>query len=245
MTGSRDRVIGVGRAAPPLPLPPNRTGGSPASGFPVGGALWGPKHAVPGLDERVESQRVEVGVWPSLMIRQTKPYASFHPLLEGLQHARAPHRWFDPRPTGADLSALRSLHGHWRRWAFLGCVAHAVTSLRPFAPRPLRRFPATMTALTPGPRGSSAPLSMNTARSRPRSPCFTCTAVDPVLSPPTCWRRPLAFTRYPSAADASRPVDRGLGFVGPSRTRHSSKPSRVRCLRTGISPPIASDPTSR
>src|SRR5205809_2257947 len=29
--------IGVGRAALPLPLPPNRTGGFPASGFPVSG----------------------------------------------------------------------------------------------------------------------------------------------------------------------------------------------------------------
>src|SRR5438128_11367459 len=29
------RLIGVGRAALPLPLPPNRTGGFPASGFPV------------------------------------------------------------------------------------------------------------------------------------------------------------------------------------------------------------------
>jgi hypothetical protein len=30
-------MIGVGRAAIPLPLPPNRTGGFPASGSPVGG----------------------------------------------------------------------------------------------------------------------------------------------------------------------------------------------------------------
>src|SRR5438874_8359986 len=40
--GSHGRIltlppIGVGRAALPLPLPPNRTGGFPASGFPVSG----------------------------------------------------------------------------------------------------------------------------------------------------------------------------------------------------------------
>ncbi len=69
-----------------------------------------------------------------------------------------------------------------------------------------------MTALTPGPRGSSAPASMNTARSRPRSPCFTCTAVDPVLSPTTPWCRPLALPRYPSAADASRSSRSGTGL---------------------------------
>src|SRR2546425_2563594 len=34
---SRNRKIGVGRAALLLPLPPNRTGGFPASGFPVRG----------------------------------------------------------------------------------------------------------------------------------------------------------------------------------------------------------------
>jgi len=38
MTGVQTEVwIGIGRSGCPSPLPPNRTGGFPASGFPVGG----------------------------------------------------------------------------------------------------------------------------------------------------------------------------------------------------------------
>jgi hypothetical protein len=87
------------------------------------------------------------GVRPALM--RHPRLASFHPRLEGRQHALGPDRRFGPSPAGSHLSGLRSPCGHWRRLFFLRSVLHASTSLPPFAPRPLRRFPAPMAALTP------------------------------------------------------------------------------------------------
>ena len=72
------------------------------------------------------------------LIDQAEPYSSFHPLLEGAQHALGPHRGFHPRPPGVDLSGLLSPFGHLHRFAFPRRLPHAVTSLRPFAPRPLQ-----------------------------------------------------------------------------------------------------------
>ena len=109
----------------------------------------------------------------------------------------------------------------------------ASTFLRPLAPRPLRRFNATMGALTP-------------ARLSPprRSPRFMYTALATIPSPTTRCAPAAAFTRYPSA----RRVSRCRG----SRLRHSSAgspdtPGRIEfvILRTGRSPPVAFHPASR
>jgi len=102
---------------------------------------------------------------------------------------------------------------HWRRLLFHWSVHHASTFLRPLAPRPLRRFVATTDALTPVPRGSSAPIGygrMNAARLvRDRSPCFMYQHFRPFrLQSPSRPRH--RFTggfrlpaRYPSARRAS------------------------------------------
>ena len=81
---------------------------------------------------------------------QAEPYASLHPLCEGLQHALRPHLAFHPVPIlDTGFSCLCSPFGHWRGLHFVRCGLHSSTFLRPFAPRALPRFLATMGALTP------------------------------------------------------------------------------------------------
>ena len=81
----------------------------------------------------------------SIRLNHTPPVT---PLFEGVQHALRPDRRFYPRPTVVDRSCLCSLW-HSRRVCVRRSAHHASTSLRPFAPRKLLRFDATMDALTP------------------------------------------------------------------------------------------------
>jgi len=107
------------------------------------------------------------------------------------------------------------------------------TFLRPFAPRPLRRFFATADALTPdrlSPAGQVSPVHPDDL---------------PTIPSPTTPRSPtVAFARYPSARRASR-IPPGLGFALHSQARRNARPNRVRLLRTGRLPPGASHPASR
>jgi len=76
--------------------------------------------------------------------------ASFHPLVEGLQHAVCPDGTFHPVPLcGPDFSRLFSLFRHCHEFPFIQYSLLTSTFLRPFAPRQLPRFFANMDALTP------------------------------------------------------------------------------------------------
>jgi hypothetical protein len=133
---------------------------------------------------------------------------------------------------------LCSLHlgtagGRRLRRPVLASVPRASPFLRPFAPRPLRRFLATMNALTPArlsPAGQVSPVHPGDL---------------PTLPSPTTPRSPaVAFARYPSARRASR-IASGPGFAFHSQARRNARPNRVRLLRTGRLPPAASHPASR
>ena len=128
------------------PLPPNRTGGFPASGSPVSGV----------------SVRLTIG---TRAVFQTEQPLCRKPAIgpaaavgEPGQHAFGPDRVFYPLPAGADVSGLFRLlwASHWRRSGCLvsGHVLHASTFLHPLAPRTLFRFNTTMDALTPARRHS-------------------------------------------------------------------------------------------
>lgn len=92
----------------------------------------------------------KVLVRPAHMVDQAEPNSSFHPVLQGLQHALCPHRAFYPIPSlRAGVSCLPSPYGHCRRSVFIRCGLHASTFLHPFAPGALPPFPAPMDALTP------------------------------------------------------------------------------------------------
>ena len=84
------------------------------------------------------------------MVPKETSYASFHPFLKGLQHALGPYRMFHPVPFfGPGFSRLFSLFRHSHRFSFVHVDPYTSTFLRPFAPRALPRFSATMGALTP------------------------------------------------------------------------------------------------
>jgi len=87
---------------------------------------------------------------PAYLVNQAEPNASFHPLIEGLQHTIRPYRAFQPVPLpGMGFSCLRSPFRHYRWFVFARYVLHLSTFLRPLTPRALPRFFATMDALTP------------------------------------------------------------------------------------------------
>lgn len=150
------------------------------------------------------------------------------------QHSFRPYRWFRPFPAfpGSGFSGLFRRICHWRRSVLHLYVLHSSTSLPPFAPRQLRRFPATMEALTP-------------AQLTPpcRSPWLICVALRP-------------FRRQPPFAPCHRFCTLPLSLAGflpeevwasPLMSRLAVTTGRIAfvILRTGSSPPVALHPTSR
>ena len=122
------------------------------------------------------------------------------------------------------------------------------TFLPPLAPRPLRRFIATMEALTP-------------ARLSPtyRSPCFTHSTFLTIPSPTTLCSPVVALYALPCSQLDRSPISRPSVF--PLDSGHRQNGSRLRhriagspntpgrngfvILRTGRSPPVALHPASR
>ena len=151
----------------------------------------------------------------------------------GRQHAFAPCPRFGPWVSPKVLSAGSSPSGHLRRFPVRSHGLHASTFLPPFAPRPLRRFTATMGALTP--QRLTRPLG-SPRLPRAAFPPFRLQPPDersPSLSRATLHRGeyPGSSVRFPASPF-------------PSRLAHS--PSRIEfvILRTGGSPPVAPHPAS-
>ncbi len=80
---------------------------------------------------------------------QTDPFASFHPLFEGRQHAIRPNLWFSPGPPGPSFSSLFSLFRHYRWFFSAGLSFTHPPSCIPLLHAHYRRFITTMDALTP------------------------------------------------------------------------------------------------
>jgi len=157
----------------------------------------------------------KVGVRPA---NQAEPYASFHPLFEGRQHALRPDRRFGPGPAGPDLSRLRSPIGHCRGGTFPWPLHHASTFLHPFARRALPRVLATMGALTPARVSTPGQVSLLHVHGHP----------DHSASNHPGARR-LSFRTLPLSSTAHRPPRRSAK-ASPltSRLAGPSEPNRVR-----------------
>ena len=144
-----------------------------------------------------------------------------------------------------EASPTRLARRHSRRLGFDLNLRSSSTFLRPFAPSPLRDFPATMDALTP----------VRPAL-RPRTGCMNAVSVGEQVSlihvsdlptppsPTTPQVLDADFTRYPSSRRVSH--SRGSRFHlclagSPTLT------SRIEFLivRMDRSPPVASHPASR
>ncbi len=164
------------------------------------------------------------------LIDQAEPYASLHPLGEGLQHALRPHMTFHPLPIlGSGFSRLRSPFGHFRGFHFVLRGLHASTFLRPFAPRELPRFFATMDALTPA-RGA-----LRTQHKRNEHPPWpgqvspvhmTRTSLHSVTNHPT---RPVIAFPLPTQRD--RLPEPGLRPAVPMPCRGLANLWQTSCLR--------------
>jgi len=154
--------------------------------------------------------------------------ASLRSVRQNRQHPRCPSRRFDPRPSGRGLSSGYSRRRHYRRFRFLRPVHLGSPFLRPFAPGPLRPFLATMGVLTP--HRLSRPVG---------SPCFTRRVVPTIPSPTTRCSAPLALSRYPSAAAASRLSQRVIASPFVSRLAEASSRIEFVILWTGRAPPAA------
>ena len=137
--------------------------------------------ALVGLDHTKSAPKIAQGVD---LVHQAVPFASFHPVFQGRQHTFRPDAQFNPGPSAPDLSGPSSLFRHCGRLCFRSSFRHVSTFLPPLAPRPLRRFIATMEARTP--------IRLSHAH---RSPCFTYSTFQTIPSP-TTWRSPIALSRY-------------------------------------------------
>ncbi len=126
-------------------------------------------------------------------------------------------------------------------------IARSSTFLHPFAPRPLRRFVATMNALTPaGPVLRTAPGG---PEHRPNTQQVS--RVDlpdlPAIPPPTTWcARPSLYHATPQRGRLPCPTG-GSVWVSPFASRLTATPGRIEfvILRTGRSPSVALHPASR
>ena len=139
-------LIVVGRAHGfGLPLPPNRTGGSPAYGSPVGGCT----------SKRIDETSISRDQVHQPLLGGPEPCPGTTPQNESRQQPRRFLRRFNPRhvyegPSGT-LSPCRK-HMQSYRAVSRRLERHASTFLHPFAPPELPGFTTTMGALTPARR---------------------------------------------------------------------------------------------
>ena len=170
------------------------------------------------------------------LVKQSKPFSSFHSLFQSRQHANGPSARFDPSPSREDLFGLLSLR-HCRRLVFRWLGHSSSIFLVPFAPPALPGFLATMEPLTPVQRLFEPPGAMNSVWFRTGLPV---SCVWPSFhSISNHLTRPRGhFDTQPLSATS--PHFRGLGlrhcFAGsPNGPAESSSLK----LRTGSSPPVA------
>jgi hypothetical protein len=229
--------IGVGKARVGPPLPPNRAGGSPAHGFPVGG-LTSKRIGEPSMGRGQVHQ-------PLLWDHRREPMAS--PRREGRQQLWSIRRRLEPRHVCAARSGAGSPYrgyGQYSRFVFRRVGRHRSTSLHPFAPPALPGFDATMGALTPARRlfvSLSGTVNSAWARAGLSASCAgpsDHSASNHPLAPP------IALTRYPSAREAAGSHRFGLRRL-LAGSPHEQAESSSLALRTGRSPPDAPHPASR
>ena len=167
---------------------------------------------------------------PLDLIDQAEPYASLHPLSEGLQHAFRPHMAFHPPPIFGDgFSRLPSPFGHYHGLRFVLCSLHSSTFLHPFAPRALPRFHALMGALTPVQGALRTLHKRNEHPPRPEQVSLVNTARTSLHSVTNHLTRPAVASML--STQRSRLPDfgiSGLDFTLHEEARRYVRPKRVR-----------------
>jgi len=181
---------------------------------------------------------------PVHFIDQAEPHISFHPLSEGLQHAIGPYGMFHPvvRPSFSRLFSPDG-SGHCHGGSFILYRHRTSTFLRPFAPRPLRRFFTNMDALTPDRRALRTLIRGNELPACPDQVSLVHMARPSIHSVTKHLARPvIAFmlpTQRDRLPDSNSP---GLDFTLNPQARRGARPNRVRhptdyMFASGCSPP--------
>jgi len=207
-----------------LPLPPNRTGGSPAYGSPVGGFTWLRIDELPHHRKEIPADKQRNVLCPLL------PFGVVN--MPNFDRESV----FSLASTEAAPACLARGHSRWLRF----CLdrRYSSTSLPPLAPSPLRDFIATMEALTPvrpalrslhEHRLFSEQVSLIHASGLLIIPSPTTLGLPPSLSHPTPQRVGLLTCVSP-------------GFAIESQARQLSGRIAFVILRTDRSPPAAPHP---
>ena len=155
-------------------------------------------------------------MWRTTLAPQGRQFAFLDPCFQGSQHALRPHTRFHPGPSTLRFSGLFSLLALSRRFLFRLSVLHASTFLPPFAPRPLRRFIATMRALTPVRLSVTAQVSLLHVHDLPD---------HSVSNHPICSHR--SFSTLPLSSMGS-PLTQVQASPFPSRLAIHIRPNQVR-----------------
>jgi hypothetical protein len=217
-----------GRESVLLPLPPNRTSGSPAYGSPVGGFTW------LRIDE-LHHHRKEIPA-----DKQRNVHCPFLPIRVVNMRNFDRHSVFSLAAEAAPACLAR---GHWRWLRFCFDRRYASTSLPPLAPSPLRDFTATMEALTPvGPALRSRTGCLNTV-SFNRQVSLIHASDRPIIPPPTTLGLPPSLS-HPTPQRVGLLTRVSPGFATESQARQLSGRIAFVILRTDRSPPAAPHPAS-
>lgn len=137
---------------------------------------------------------------------KAKPLSSFDPLFQSRQHTGRPDFRFHPIPSCAGVSRLFSPVDNDASLSSVLLSIPSSASLRPLAPRPLRRFLATTDAVTPLPGLFPIEVSLIHVPGLPA-----------ILSPTTCVAP--ASLSHATPQRAGLPPCRGLGFALGSQAR--------------------------
>ena len=144
-----------------------------------------------------------------------------------------------------EASPTRLARGHSRRLGFDLTVRYSSTFLRPFAPSPLRDFPATMDALTPaGPALRPRTGCMNTVSGGQQVSLIHVSDLPTPPSPTTPQALDVDFSRYPSSHRVSRSHGSRLHLCLAGSPTLTGRIEFV-ILRMDRSPPAAPHPASR
>ncbi len=217
-----------GRESELLPLPPNRTGGSPAYGSPVGGFTWLRIDELPHHRKEIPADTQRNVLLPVSPIRVVN--------MDNFDR----HSVFSLASPEAAPACLARRHWRWLR--FCPDRRYSSTSLPPLAPSPLRDFIATTEALTPI---RPALRSLHEHRLLGEQVSLIHVSDLPIPpSPTTPQALDVDFARYPSSLRVShcRGSRLHLSLAGsPTLT------GRIEfvILRMDRSPPAAPHPASR
>ena len=175
---------------------------------------------------------------------------------QSCQHAVRPDTAVRPRPYRRGFSGRCSRERHYGRFCVRGFGHSTSTFLRPFAPRELPRFNATMDALTPAWRLFVPHVAaMNTVLFHAGLPVSRVGTSDhsvsnhPLLPLGRCllFSPRLTAREQPAGRYAPVPVGRSVIWASPLPSRLAAATGRIEfvILRTGRSPPVALHLVSR